>query len=266
MGTRGVLLAGNWKMNHGPKATAEFLNQLNVRAKSNAQMRLYVPYVSLTTALALAKKTSSNKFSPSDPDFSLEIGAQNIHFEKSGAFTGEISGPMLSELGIQQVLVGHSERRQYFNETDETVLKRTQSALEQGFEVLVCIGETLAERNGGQTETVLATQLKGLLADKACLAAFGKKLHIAYEPVWAIGTGVVASPAQAQAAHAFIRAKLSEKSSIHVEIAQNTKILYGGSVTPVNFKELLTCPDIDGGLVGGASVKVDSWTALWNLI
>jgi triosephosphate isomerase len=247
MGTRGVLLAGNWKMNHGPKATAEFLNQLNVRAKSNAQMRLYVPYVSLTTALALAKKTSSNKFSPSDPDFSLEIGAQNIHFEKSGAFTGEISGPML-------------------NETDETVLKRTQSALEQGFEVLVCIGETLAERNGGQTETVLATQLKGLLADKACLAAFGKKLHIAYEPVWAIGTGVVASPAQAQAAHAFIRAKLSEKSSIHVEIAQNTKILYGGSVTPVNFKELLTCPDIDGGLVGGASVKVDSWTALWNLI
>jgi triosephosphate isomerase len=254
MSARKILLAGNWKMNHGPKSTSEFLGTLNFAAKPNAQMRLYVPYLSIPTAIA----ASENKRLP------LQIGAQNIHFELSGAFTGEISGPMLDEIGVKQVLVGHSERRQYFNETDETVLKRTVSALKQGFEVLACIGETLAERNGNQTNAVLLKQLTLLLSDETCKAAFGQKLHIAYEPVWAIGTGVVATPAQAQEAHAYIRSLLGEK--LASEVVQSTCILYGGSVSPANFKELLACPDIDGGLVGGASVKVDSWTALWNLI
>jgi triosephosphate isomerase len=254
MKTKQILLAGNWKMNHGPKATAEFLGNLSIEAKANAQMRLYVPYVSIPTAIA----ASENKNLP------LQIGAQNIHFELSGAFTGEVSGPMLDEIGVKQVLVGHSERRQYFNETDATVLKRTVSALKQGFEVLLCIGETLDQRNSNQTHTVLESQLTLLLSDPDCLAAFSKKLHIAYEPVWAIGTGVVATPAQAQEAHAYIRSLLAKKLS--TDSTQSTCILYGGSVTPANFKELLGCPDIDGGLVGGASVKVDSWTALWNLI
>jgi len=254
MKTKTILLAGNWKMNHGPKATNAFLSELSFAAKPNAQMRLYVPYVSIPTAIA----TVENKNLP------LQIGAQNIHFELSGAFTGEISGPMLDEIGVKQVLVGHSERRQYFNETDETVLKRTVSALKQGFEVLVCIGETLTERNAARTEAVLLTQLTPLLSDLTCLAAFGKMLHIAYEPVWAIGTGVVATPAQAQDAHAYLRGLLAKK--LNPEVTQSTCILYGGSVSPAKFKELLACPDIDGGLVGGASVKVDSWTALWNLI
>ena len=130
MREKSILLAGNWKMNHGPIATDAFLKQLQIQTKPNAKMRLYVPYVSLTTAVAVIKSRS----------LALEIGAQNVHFEKSGAFTGEISAPMLKEIGIDQVLIGHSERRQYFNETDETVLKRTKSALEQGLEVLVCIG------------------------------------------------------------------------------------------------------------------------------
>lgn len=253
-GKRPILLAGNWKMNNGPSATAEFLNHLRLASKPTAQMRLYVPYVSLTTAVSVVRA----KHLP------LQIGAQNIHFEESGAFTGEISGPMLKEIGITQVLVGHSERRQFFNETDETVLKRTVSSLKQGFEVLICIGETLTERNANQTEQVLQRQLEKLLADDTCKLAFGKNLQIAYEPVWAIGTGVVASPAQAQAAHAFIRTQLH--NTLGELVAQKVLILYGGSVNPANFKELLACSDIDGGLVGGASVKVESWNVLWNLI
>ncbi len=254
MRQKSILLAGNWKMNHGPKDATQFLNQLNFSAKANAKMRLYVPFVSLSTALENVKSKS----------LALEIGAQNVHFEKSGAFTGEISAAMLLEIGIKQALVGHSERRQYFSETNETVLKRTVSALQQGMEVLVCIGETGNERNAGKTESVILDQLSPLLADDLCLKSFGTQLHIAYEPVWAIGTGVTASPAQAEEAHAFIRTLLAKKLD---ETKTNaTRVLYGGSVTPANFKELLACPNIDGGLVGGASVKVESWTALWNLI
>lgn len=254
MRKKSILLAGNWKMNHGPQATHEFISALSIPAKSDAQMRLYVPYLSLVSALnAVTQK-----------QLPLQIGAENIHYEKSGAFTGEISGPMLSEIGIRQALVGHSERRQYFNETNETVLKRCVSALTQDFEVLVCIGETLGERNANQTQAVLDAQLKLILADETCKAAFGTTLHIAYEPVWAIGTGVTATPVQAEEAHAYIRKLLSE--ALGAEKANATRILYGGSVTPANFKELLSCPNIDGGLVGGASVKLESWTALWNLI
>ncbi len=248
-----VILAGNWKMNHGTKETKAFLSALEFKADPNAEMRLYIPFLSLTSGLEVV---NSRKLP-------LQIGAQNVHFEKSGAFTGEVSAPMLIENGIKQVLVGHSERRQYFNETNDTVLKKTVSSLNQGLEVLVCIGETQNERNQNLTEKVLLEQMKQLLENETCGAAFGTTLHIAYEPVWAIGTGVTATPTQAEEAHAFIRGLLAKKLSPTNTAA--TRILYGGSVTPANFKELLACPNIDGGLVGGASLKLDSWMALWNI-
>ncbi|MBS1958207.1 MAG: triose-phosphate isomerase [Bdellovibrionales bacterium] len=254
MRTKSILLAGNWKMNHGPADTAKFLEAIEVKEKPNAKMRLYVPYLSLQAAL----ESVENRLLP------IEIGAQNVHFEKSGAFTGEISAPMLKEVGITQALIGHSERRQYFNETNDTVLKRTVFALSQGMEVLLCIGETLAERQANRTEAVLEEQLVQILAQPDCLSAFGTKLHIAYEPVWAIGTGVVATPEQAEAAHAFIRGLLAKK--LPSDQVNATRILYGGSVSPSNFAELLKCPNIDGGLVGGASLKLDSWTQLWGLL
>jgi triosephosphate isomerase len=258
MKPRGVLLAGNWKMNHLQKDTLAFLDamepMLKLSAKPNVQMRLYIPALSLEVA---SKKVKTDLLP-------IQIGSQNTHFEKSGAFTGEISAPMLKEIGIEQTLVGHSERRQHFGETNETVLKRTISALEQGLEVLVCIGETLDERNAGKMETVLQSQLDLLIQHETSRAAFGKNLHIAYEPVWAIGTGVTATPTQAAEAHAFIRQLLEKR--IGTETASSTKILYGGSVTPANFKELLACLDIDGGLVGGASLKTESWSQLWSLI
>ncbi len=252
---RSVLLAGNWKMNFGPKETAQFIETLSKefgKKTSPSTMRLYVPYLDLQTALATAKELQ----------LPIQMGAQNIHFEKSGAFTGEISASMLKEIGITQALVGHSERRQYFGETNETAMKRAASALEQGLEVLACIGETLNERNQNQTEAVLRSQLTPFLENATCAAALGERLHIAYEPVWAIGTGVTATPEQAETAHAFIRSLLEQKLGA---IAQKTKILYGGSVTPANFASLLNCPNIDGGLVGGASLKPDSWLQLWNL-
>lgn len=258
MKPRGVLLAGNWKMNHLQKETIAFLDAISPilknSAKPDSQMRIYVPALSLEVASKKVKAES----------IPLQIGCQNAHFQKSGAFTGEVSIPMIQEVGIDQVLVGHSERRQLFGETNETVLKRTVSALEQGIEVLVCVGETLQERNDGKMQSVLESQLSMLVENDISKNAFGKKLHIAYEPVWAIGTGVTATLDQAAEAHAFIRGFLSKK--ISADSANATRILYGGSVTPANFKELLSCPDIDGGLVGGASLKTESWTQLWALI
>jgi triosephosphate isomerase len=258
MKPRGVLLAGNWKMNHLQKDTLAFLDAmapaLKNSAKPSAQMRLYIPALSLEVA---SKKTKADSIA-------IQIGSQNTHFEKSGAYTGEISAPMLKEIGIDQTLVGHSERRQFFGETNETVLKRTISALEQGLEVLVCIGETLDERNSGKMEFILQSQLDLLIQHETSRSAFGKNLHIAYEPVWAIGTGVTATPSQAAEAHAFIRQLLEKR--IGAETANMTKILYGGSVSPANFKELLACRDIDGGLVGGASLKTETWLQLWSLI
>ena len=249
-----IILAGNWKMNHGPKSTRDFFAKLELPKKERAQARLYVPTLSLTSALAATLERT----------LPLQIGAQNVHYEKSGAFTGEISGPMLSEIGINQVLIGHSERRQFFGETNESVLLKTKSALEQGFEVLLCIGELLSEREASKTEGVLREQLIRVLENDECKANFGGRLHLAYEPVWAIGTGVVATPDQAQSAHAYIRSLLT--TALGEQKAQKTRILYGGSVTPANFKELFSCPGIDGGLVGGASLKPESFRALWDLI
>lgn len=243
---RDVLIAGNWKMNHGPQETIAFARALQNKWKPHkAKALVFVPAVSLSTALAEFKQKR----------MAISVGAQNVHFEEKGAFTGEISGPMLKELGIEWTLVGHSERRQYFGETDETVKKRSESHLKQGFKVVLCIGETRAEREAGKTETVIETQMKNGLPNE-----WSDRLIIAYEPVWAIGTGLTATPEQAQEAHAFTRKQLAVKYG--EAAAQKTLILYGGSVTPENIKGLLAKPDVDGGLVGGASLKPESFLAL----
>jgi triosephosphate isomerase len=190
----------------------------------------------------------------------LIIGTQNMHWEQEGAFTGEISAPMIQGAGGTMVILGHSERRQYFGETDETVAQKVAAALEHELLPIVCVGETLAERESGRTFNILANQLTGSLAgiSEQSLA----QIVLAYEPVWAIGTGVVATVEQAQEAQAFIRGRLSRQFT--PQAAEAVRILYGGSVKPGNARELLAQPDIDGALVGGASLKPDSLAEIVN--
>lgn len=264
--SRGILIAGNWKMNYGPKEAEHFFLSL---ASSSATMlkpadmepfrsgKLQACVIPPMLTLDAAKHWASKA------PFPIHVAAQNVHWEKKGAFTGEISGPMLKEIGIEWVLVGHSERRQYFGETDETVRKRSESLLEQGFKVIVCVGETRAEREAGKTSEVLIRQMTGVCPEagkgvSACLTS--GNVVFAYEPVWAIGTGLTASPEQAEEAHALIRS-LMEKN-FGKDAASKTQILYGGSVTPENVDGLLACPNVDGGLVGGASLKPESFLAL----
>ena len=185
----------------------------------------------------------------------IDVGAQNMHWEKSGAFTGELSAQMVVEVGCHYVILGHSERRQYFHETDEMVNKKTKAALAAGLHPIVCVGETLQQREAGETEKVVETQVRGSLAG---IDANGLlNTVVAYEPVWAIGTGKTATPAQAQEVHALIRRVLKEISDDHV--AQSMRIQYGGSVKGSNARELFHQPDIDGGLVGGASLEPKSF-------
>lgn len=253
---RGVLIAGNWKMNLGPKGTKEFaasvtsnwkmgLSEKTRAAISNGRLlaHLFPPFISLESAKQGLIGTP------------VTVGAQNVHFEEKGAFTGEISGPMLKELGIEWTLVGHSERREYFGETDETVKKRAESHLRQGFRVVLCFGETRSEREDGRTTSILERQLsRGLPTE------WNERLTLAYEPVWAIGTGLTATPEQAEEAHAFTRNFLIDQYGR--EAAAKTKVLYGGSMTPENVRGLLTQPNVDGGLVGGASLKPESFLSL----
>lgn len=264
-----MILAGNWKMNMNRLACesffAELSNKLSLPPQSSAsqslpsiEMRIYVPYLLLETAQKYADQLKTKT------GVSLSIGAQNVHFELAGAYTGEISGPMLKEINVHHVLIGHSERRTYFNETNEMVLKKTESAIEQGLQALICIGETLEERNGSKTDWVLAQQLEALLRSEKLKPHWGKSLHLAYEPVWAIGTGVTATPEQAEETHAYIRKVLTV--ALGGTIAAKVNLLYGGSVASNNFENILAGINIDGGLVGGASLKVDSWAALWNTI
>lgn len=244
-------------MNYGVKETREFFDTIAGKipaSRSGREYQLYVPSLSLTTALDLGQKHG------------ITIGAQNAHWEMKGAFTGETSGPMLKEIGVGHVLVGHSERRQYFGETNATVAKRCASLLKQGFEVLVCIGETRAEREAGRTNTVIREQLLALFheGDTNCGAYLGKSLNVAYEPVWAIGTGLTATPEQAEEAHVEVRSVLTK--CVSENAAASTSVLYGGSVTPANFESLLACPNIDGGLVGGASLKPQDWLTLAQIL
>ena len=246
---RKAVIAGNWKMNKTRTEAAELVKQLHdngVAGNDNVQVVVCVPFTNLETALNATKGTS------------IKVGAQNVHFEKSGAFTGEISGAMLKELGVEYVIIGHSERRQYFGETDETVNWRTKSALESGLTPIMCIGELLSERESGITEEILSSQIKLDLA--GFTAEQVKNTIIAYEPVWAIGTGRTATAEQAQEVHAFIRKTINDKYG--EQVAQNTTILYGGSCNENNAKELFACPDIDGGLIGGASLVADKFVKI----
>ena len=225
---RRVLVAGNWKMFKGPAETRAFLAAFE--PPDGVEVVLCPPYVSLTAAV----------------ESGLPVFAQNVHWAQEGAFTGEISAAMLVELGVQGALVGHSERRQYFGETDETVARRVVAALGAGLRVIACVGESEEEREAGQTELILRLQVE------AVRDAVGEheRLVIAYEPVWAIGTGKTATAEQAQEAHAFVKSLLDRP------------VLYGGSVKPENAAELLGEADVDGALVGGASLDPDSFAAI----
>jgi len=227
-----MLIAGNWKMYKGPAETAEFCIELRRRAEEFTWIDIAVcpPFASLGVAVQLLAGTD------------VAVAAQNVHWEPDGAFTGEVSAPMLRELGVYGAIVGHSERRQFFGETDEGVSKRTRAALDAGLSVIACVGETEAEREAGETEDVLRRQVSVLEAED--------NLVVAYEPVWAIGTGKTATPEIAQEAHAFIKGLL------------DVPVLYGGSVKPDNADELLAQPDVDGALVGGASLDVESFAAI----
>jgi len=225
-----ALIAGNWKMYKGPAEAAEFCLRLREEDLSGVEVVVCPPYVSLTVSVQLLAGTE------------LAVAAQNVHWEQEGAYTGEISAGMLLELGVYGAIVGHSERRQYFGETDETTAQRARAALSAGLFVIACVGETEEEREGGVAEDVLRRQVSLFEPDD--------NLVIAYEPVWAIGTGKTATPDMAQEAHAFIKSVL------------DVPVIYGGSVKPDNAEELLGRPDVDGALVGGASLELESFMAI----
>ena len=245
---RKVIIAGNWKMNKNAAAGKELVEALKplVADVTEAEIVVCPPFTTLNAVVAAA--AGSN----------IKVGAQNVHWAESGAFTGEISAAMLKEAGVEYVIIGHSERRQYFGETDATVNSRVKAAVAAGLKPIVCIGETLEEREGNKTEAVLGKQIAEGLAglDAATVGA----MVLAYEPVWAIGTGKTATPEMAQETHAFIRAKVAE--IFGKEAAENVRIQYGGSMKPENAEELVRQADIDGGLIGGAALKADSFADL----
>jgi triosephosphate isomerase (TIM) len=243
---RTPFIAGNWKLNLTIDEGVALVQAIaSAAATSKAEVAV------CPTALVLHAVVQAAKGSK------IGVGGQNAYWEEKGAFTGEISSSHLKAAGARYVILGHSERRQYFGETDATVNKRLKAVLAQGLIPIVCIGETLAERDGGKLETVLRTQIKGALADIP--ADKLETLVIAYEPVWAIGTGRTATTAQAQEAHAFVRSVLRECVG---GLADRVRIQYGGSVKPDNAKELLSQPDVDGALVGGASLKAADFIAI----
>ena len=247
--TRKAIIAGNWKMNKTrpeAKALLEAIKPLVANAENNVEVIACVPFTNLETAINTT--AGSN----------VKIGAENVHFEKSGAFTGEISADMLVELGVEYVVIGHSERRQYFGETDETVNKRTIAALNAGLKPIVCVGELKWERECNITEEVIARQIKldlwSLTAEQV------KNTVIAYEPVWAIGTGLTATPEQAEEVCAFIRATLAKLYG--ADVAEAITIQYGGSMNAANAAELVSKTNVDGGLIGGASLKAADFTTI----
>ncbi len=224
------LIAGNWKMYKGSAETAEFCLGLREEDLEGVDVVVCPPFVSLAVAVQLLAGTE------------IAVAAQNVHWEEEGPYTGEISPAMLLELGVYGAIVGHSERRQHFGETDETAARRARSALAAGMFVIGCVGETEEERERGETDSVLRRQASAFEADD--------NLVLAYEPVWAIGTGKTATPEIAQEAHALVKSVL------------DVPVLYGGSVKPDNAAVLLSQPDVDGALVGGASLELDSFTAI----
>ncbi|MEE0830377.1 MAG: triose-phosphate isomerase [Longicatena sp.] len=239
---RKPIIVGNWKMNKTMKETAEFMAAVDAAAASeNATFGIGAPYTALSTAVANAKN--------------LVIAAENCHFKDSGAFTGEISVPMLQEVGVTHCIIGHSERREMFGDTDATVNAKAKRLIEAGITPILCIGETETQYDAGETENVIRTQLTGSLADLCpkCVA----NIVIAYEPIWAIGTGKSATKEDAQNCCAIVRDQV--RVMYGDEAADSVRVQYGGSVKPENIVEYMACPDIDGALIGGASLKADSF-------
>ncbi len=248
---RKMIIAGNWKMNMTNSESSELVKSLveQIGQVENPLVIVCPPY----TALSVVKKLldGSNIF----------LGAQNMYAEQSGAYTGEISPSMLLTIGTTYVILGHSERREYFSETDRMVSAKVKLALESGLLPIVCVGEKLDERESGKTEDVIGSQIDGSLADLD--ADDMKKIIVAYEPIWAIGTGKTATPEMAQEVHSFIRGRLKDRFG---DIADEVTIQYGGSVKGDNAAGLLSQPDIDGALVGGASLKVDQFVKIVNSV
>lgn len=246
---RKKVIAGNWKMNMLPNETINYIEEFSKLVKDTKnEVILCVPYTNLFYALMTAQDTN------------VKIGAQNMHYEESGAYTGEVSAQMLKAIGVDYVIIGHSERRQYFNETDETVNKKVKAAFENELNPIVCVGETLEQREAGETEKIITNQtklaLEGLTKDQV------KNVIIAYEPIWAIGTGKTATSEDANNSIKAIRNEI--KNIYGEEVSENVIIQYGGSVKSSNAKELFETSDIDGGLVGGASLKPDEFAKIVN--
>ncbi len=243
---RRPLVAGNWKMHHGGPSGVQL-------AAAIVPLAIELPHVDMviappfTALAACAHECDGSR---------VEVAGQNLYPKPSGAYTGEVSGPMLVESGCAWVILGHSERRQHFGESDAFVAEKVRAALASGLIAIACVGETLAEREAGKTLAVVERQVRALLEP---LASGGKPTAIAYEPVWAIGTGKTAGPAEAQEVHSAIRGWLGQVSA---ELASETRILYGGSVKPDNARDLLAAPDVDGALVGGASLDAASFGAI----
>ena len=245
---RRKVIAGNWKMNMTPSQAKALIEETKplVAGKDNCDVIFCVPFVDIYAAQEAAKGSN------------IKIGAENVHFAQKGAYTGEISAEMLVECGVQYVIIGHSERRQYFGETDETVNLRTKAALEAGLTVILCLGEVKEERLNGITDEVVSMQTK--LALKDVSADQLKNVIIAYEPVWAIGTGLTATPEQAEETCGAIRGVLAELYGD--DVAETVTIQYGGSMNDANAAELLAKPDVDGGLIGGASLVAKKFAAI----
>ena len=246
---RKKVIAGNWKMNMLPNEAIEMINELSPLVKdTDNEVVLCVPYIDLFYSLLHVQGTN------------IKVGAQNMHFEAKGAYTGEISGKMLKSIGVEYVIIGHSERRQYFNETDESVNKKIKAAFENELKPIVCVGETLEERESGKAFDIITNQTQ-----KALEGLTEKQVSdtiIAYEPIWAIGTGKTATKEDANEACRKIREKIAEIYGQNV--ADGVIIQYGGSMKPENAKELLEMSDIDGGLIGGASLKADTFAKIVN--
>ena len=237
---RKAVIAGNWKMNKTPSEATALINEMKpLVAGADCDVVLCVPFVDIAAATQAAKGSN------------IKIGAENVHFKESGAFTGEVSAKMLKEAGVEYVVIGHSERRQYFGETDQTVNLRTLAALSEGLKPIVCVGETLEQRELGYTETLLKFQTKMALTNVT--AEQMKDVIIAYEPVWAIGTGVTATDDQADEGNGFVRAAVEEVYG--KDVAEATTVQYGGSMNAGNAEGLLSKVNVDGGLIGGASLK-----------
>ena len=245
---RKPIIAGNWKLNLTEREAVILVTALRNALVDVTEVDIVVCPVVTAIAVIHDVLLESN----------IAIGAQNLYWEDSGAFTGEVSAPLLKEVGVQYVIIGHSERRQFFGETNQMVNKKIRAALKHGLTPIVCVGEVLAEREANKTFDVIRTQCKESLAGFS--ADEIKAMVIAYEPVWAIGTGKTATPAQAQEVHKFIRELLVKMHN--EEVAETVRIQYGGSVKPENIAELMAQPDIDGALVGGASLKADSFVSI----